>query len=146
MNAGLGLNPAARPRLQDAQDGERESRGGEDHADDIELRPHARRLVRDPAAQKEDRNHDQDFSGEDVAPRPVRGEEAADQWTDGDGDGTGGRHEPVGPRTRLRREVGGDERDDGRQDQRGADSLEERPADDQDGRECAMAVVNEPAP
>ena len=66
---------------------------------------------------------------------------------DRDGDRARRRDEPVGRGPPLGREVAGDERDDRRQDQRRADALEERPAEEQDrqvlrerGRERAAAV------
>ena len=59
----------------------------------------------------------------------------------------GRHHQSVGARPVLGREVGGDERDDRGQDQRRADALEQRPAEEQDRQRLgAIEVVSEPAP
>ena len=46
------------------------------------------------------------LAGEDQPPESVRRDGAADQRAGGDGDGTGGRHQPVGARSVRTREVG----------------------------------------
>ena len=58
----------------------------------------------------------------------------------------GGGDQPVGAGPFVAVEVGGHERDDRGQDQRRADALEDRPADQQHVRFGASAVVNEPQP
>ena len=65
-------------------------------ADEIEVRTCADRLVRGAARQEEDGDDDDDLAGEDVAPREVRGHEAADDGAHGDGDRAGGGDEAVG--------------------------------------------------
>ena len=77
--------------------------------------------------------HDDDLAREHPAPGEVRRAEAADQWPDRDRDGARRSDEAVRGRAARLGEVAGDERDDRRQDQRGADALEEGPADQQDG-------------
>ena len=74
-----------------------------DGADQVEVRPLADRLVGGAARQEQDGDDDDDLAGEDVAPREVRGHEAADHRADGDGDRAGGGDEPV----RLGRPPGG---------------------------------------
>ena len=91
------------------------------------------------------------FAGEHPAPREVRRAEAADQRADRNGNRARRRHEPVGGGSPLGREVTGNEGDDGRQDQRRADALEQRPAEQQYGqalrerrRQRAAAVDHAP--
>ena len=86
----------------------------------------------DPAGEEEDRDDDQDLAGEDVAPREVGGEEAADDRPDRDRDRGGRGDQTVGARPFAGGEVGGDEGDDRGQDQGGAEALQARPADQQD--------------
>ncbi len=80
------------------------------------------------------------LAGEDPAPREVGRAEAADQRADRDGDRPGRRDQAVRRGPALGREVAGDERDDRGQDQRGADSLEERPAEQEHGQARAPAT------
>ena len=91
--------------------------------------------------------HDQHLAGEHPAPAQVGREQPADERADGDGDRARRHHQPVRARPALGAEVGRHERDDRGQDQRRADPLEERPADQQDrqrrrdrGGERARAV------
>ena len=90
-------------------------------------------------ADGEDRDHDQDLADEHPAPRRVGREQPADQRTGGDGDRPGRGDQPVGTRAPGRLEVRRHQRDDRRQDQRGADALEERPAEHQHGRGSARS-------
>ena len=87
--------------------------------------------VLDPAGEDQDHEHDQDLAGEDPAPGEVRRRDAADQRSDGHGDGARRHDQAVGARATRHRDVAGDQGDDGRQDQGRADALEERPAEDQ---------------
>jgi hypothetical protein len=136
--AWLGMDPAPYARAQHAEDEEAEPERRKNGTHDVEARAPLGRGVRDPPCQDEDREHDHDLAREDPPPGEVRGEEAPDQRSDGDRDRTCGRDQPIGGGTPLRREVAGDERDDRRQDQRGADSFQEGPAEQehrQAGRE-----------
>ena len=128
---GLGLDPAPLARAEHAEDEQSEPERREHRADDVELRPLLDRRVRDPPREDEDRDHEHDLAGEDPPPREVGRAEAADERPDRDGDRAGRRDEPVRRRPPLGREVPGDERDDRGQDQRRADSLQERPAEQQ---------------
>ena len=85
------------------------------------------------AGEHEDHEHDQDLAREDVAPREVGREQAADDRPDRDRDRGRGGDEPVGAGPFVALEVRGDERDDRGQDQRRADALQARPADQQHG-------------
>ena len=78
-------------------------------------------------------------------PRRVRRRESADQRSDGDGDRSGRADQPVGARPTFGREVPGDQRHDGRHDQRGPDPFEEGPAEEQQPRLGDSAVVSDPA-
>ena len=147
MAAGLRLDPAPLARAQHAEDEQREPRRGEHRADEVELRLRLRRRVGDPAGEDQDRDHDQHLAGEDPAPGEIGREDAADQRPDRNRDRPRGCNHPVRGRAAGDREVPGDERDDRGQDQRRADALEERPAEEQHvevgcdrGRERAAAV------
>ena len=90
------------------------------------------RRVLDAAREDEKDDDDDDLADEHVAPGGVGGDEAADERPDGDRHRGRRGDEAVGLRPGLDREVAGHQRDDRRHDQRGADALEERPADDED--------------
>ena len=92
----LGQQPAPRGRLEHAEDDQREAGRRDDGADEVEVRPLADRLVGGAPRQEQDGDDDDDLAGEDVAPREVRGHEAADDRADGDGDRAGGGDQPVG--------------------------------------------------
>ncbi len=144
--ASAGSSPT-RP-TQHAEDEQREPDCRQDGADDVELAD-ASSAARRRSGGRATRiaSTITTSPGEHPAPREVRRREAADQRADGDRDRTGGRDQPVGRGPALDREVAGDERDDRGQDQRRADALEERPAEQQHrqvrgdrGRERAAAV------
>ena len=145
--AGLGLDPAPLGRAKHAEHEQAEAERREHRTDVVQLGALLDRRIGDAARQKQDREHDHDLSCEHPAPREVRRAEAPDQRPDRDRDGARSRDEPVGRGPALGREVPGNEGDDGRQDQRRADALEERPAEEQHGqalrdrrRERAAAV------
>ena len=104
--------------------------------------------VADLAGQQQDDGDDHDLAGEDQPPRGVRRDRAADQRPGRDRDGT--RRRRPGRRraaASVGREVGGDQGDDRRHDQGGADALQERPADDAARSGSARARwSSEPAP
>ena len=83
-------------------------------------------------AKTEEDDDDDDLADKDVAPGGVGGDEAAYELPDGDRHRGRRGDEAVGLRSGLGLEVAGHQRDDRRHDQRGADALEERPADDED--------------
>ncbi len=128
---GLGQEPAPRRRLEDPEDDEGETRRRQRRAEQVDLRGVGDRLVGRASRQDLDGDDDEHLAGEDVAPRQVGGEEAADHGADGDGDGRRGGDQAVGFRPLRGHEVAGHQSDDGRHDQHRADALEERPADDE---------------
>ena len=81
----------------------------------------------------EDADHDDHLAGEDDAPAELGRRPAAEDRADGDaGPGDAAEH-PVGEGPVLALEVGRDEGDHRRQHERGADPLEDRPAEHQAG-------------
>src|SRR5204862_4061295 len=100
----LRLDPAPLARAEDAEDEEAQPEGGEDDADEVELRPLGDGSVGDLARQHEDPQHDHDLAREQPAPGEVGRAEAADQRADRHGDGTGGGYAAVSCRPALRRE------------------------------------------
>ena len=147
----LRLDPAPLARPQHTEHDQPQPQGRQNRSDHVELRALLDRRVRDPPGEQKDREHDDDLAGEDPAPREIRRAETADQGPDRDGDGACRGHQPVGGGPPFRREVPGDERDDRGHDQRRADPLQERPAEEQHGqarsdrgRERAAAVDDAP--
>jgi hypothetical protein len=151
LAARLRGHPAPLPGAQDAEHDQPEPERGQRGADQVDVRPRVRRRVLDPARQGKDRDDDDDLPGEHEPPRRVRRREPADQRADGNGARPGRGDEAVGLRPLLEAEVAGDQRDDRRQDQRGADALEERPAEQEHrqalrerGRQRPQAVDHAP--
>ena len=128
----LRQQPAPVARLQDSEDHDAEAGGGEQPADPVEPRSRTgpRRLPDQPHAEQ-DADHDDDLAGEDHAPAQLRRRPAAEDRPDGDpGAGDAAEH-AVGEGPILAFEVGGDQGDHRRHHQRGADPLEDRPAEHQ---------------
>ena len=127
----LGLYEPPRARAQDADHDQPKAGRRQRGADQVELGALLGRCVVHPPRQSEDQRHDQHFADEHPPPRGVGREHAADHRPGCSRDRAGGRHQPVGTRPLGPREVRSDERHDRRHDQDRAESLQERPADDQ---------------
>ena len=131
---GLRLHEAPRAGADHAVHHQGEAGGGEDRADRVEAHAGDRGRVGHPCRESQDAEHDDDLGDEHHPPAQVRGAQPADQRADGHRDGTGRRHQPVGPGTIGAAEVRRHEGHDRGHDQRGAQPLENRPADDEDGK------------
>ena len=92
-----------------------------------------RRRPRDLPAQQQDDDHHDRLAGEHVAPRELRRHPAADQRARGDRDGRDAAEQRVGQRAVAALVGGGGERCDRGHHQHGAEPLDPRPADQQDG-------------
>ena len=106
----------------------------QDRADDVDL---AGAGVRDVTHQPDLAQHDGDdqhLQAEADPPRQVGRDEPAEQRTDGGGDGGRGTDQRVGLLLGSAREVAVDQRLHRRQEQRGAESAEDRPEDDDRGQ------------
>ena len=141
------LHDTPRSRPDDPVDDGAEAQGGKEGPDQVEADTAFGRRVGHPQAERQDPDHDDDFAGKDPAPAGVGGEEAADERTDSDSDGTGGGDQAIGPWPLARAEVRRHQRDDGRHDQHRAEPFEEGPAEQQHperardrGRERPTAV------
>ena len=128
------LDDAPHAAAQDRDHDQAEAGRGQRHPHDVELRPPLRRgRLRDLPAQEQDEDHDHGLGGEHVAPCELRGHPAADQRAGGDRDRGGPPEQRIGQRAVLALVGGGGERRYGRHHQHGAEPLDPRPADQQDG-------------
>ena len=129
---GFWLHDAPRAGADQSVDHHGQSAGGEDRANRVEAHTGHRWRVVQPRRERQDPKHDHDLGDEHHAPTEVGGAQPADEWTDRDGDGARRRHQSVGAGAVGAPEVRRYEGHDGGHDQRGAQALEDRPADDED--------------
>ena len=129
----LRLDQTPHGGLQDPEDDQPETGGRQDRTDDVEPRLWSRPDgVTDEPGHDEDPDHEDDLAGEHDPPGEHRRRPAPEDRTDRD---AGAGHAPddrVGDLAVLALEVAGDQRDHRRQDERGADALEDRPAQGED--------------
>ena len=128
---GLGLHEAPGAGAQDPVDDQAEPERRERGADEVEAGALLLRGVGGAPVEEQDDADDEHLAHEHVAPRPVGGEQPADQRTERDRDRAAGGDDAVRARPFRLHEVRRDERDDRRHHQRGADAFEERPAEHQ---------------
>ncbi len=130
----LGLHPAPRRRLQDAQHDEAEPARREDGADAVEVRPRAlRRGVPDEAAHRQDDQDEHDLPDEHDPPGQLGRRPAAEDGTDGDAGAGHAADDGVGDLALAALEVAGDERRERGQHERRTETLEDRPPEGEDG-------------
>ena len=142
---GLGLHEAPRPRAQHAVDDQAETEGRERGADEVEPGALFLRRVGGAAVEQEDHADDQDLADEHVAPRPVGGEQPADQRAERDRDRATRSDDAVGAWPLGLHEVRRHQRHDRGHHQRRArrPSRNDHP-NSSTGRFGDSAVVNEP--
>ncbi len=130
---GFGLHEPPGARTQHAVDDQAEPERGERGAHEIEAGALLLRRVGGAPVEEQDHADHEHLAHEHVAPRPVRGEQPADQRTERDRDGTPRGHDAVGAWPFGLHEVRRHERHDRRHHQRGAHALEERPPEHEHG-------------
>ena len=128
----LGLHEAPGARADDAVDDRAEAGGGKQRAHRVEADAGNCRRVGHPPGEAEDAEHEDHLADEDPAPAGVGGEQPADQRADRHGDSARRGHEPVGTRAFGSSEVRRHQRHHGRHDQRGTESFQDRPTEDED--------------
>ena len=127
----LRLHESPRPGAQDPVDDEAQPERRERGADEVEAGAFLLRRVGGAPVEEEHDPDDEHLADEHVSPRPVRGEQPADQRAERDGDRAARHHDAVGAGPLALDEVRRHQRHDRRHHQRGADALEERPAEHQ---------------
>ena len=123
---------------------------GEDRADDVHLpRAGVRDVVDEPHSEQDDPD-DHELAKEADPPGEIGGDQAAEQGADGGGDRGRGADERVGLALHRSLEVAVNERLHRGQEERGSETADDRPADDdreealgQSHRECAHRVAEQ---
>ena len=118
-------------RSQDTEDHGSKANDRQDRTDEIETAGGADWLISHLAERQEYDEDNHYFTHEDVAPGREGRHRPADQWTSGDGNGTGRGDHAIGRRSSLFGEVDRHQGHDGGQNQSGSQAFEHRPTEEQ---------------